>query len=151
VVALEADGLWVETIRRSTCGSCSARKGCGHGLLNRLADGRRGYIRVLPGDQSIQGLKVNDQVIIGIPEAVILRGSFIAYVLPILAMLAGAVAAVAWLPGVGELAALPGAATGLLLGFLLVRWHGVRHRDDPGFQPVLKGLAAAPAETVHPL
>jgi len=151
VVALEADGLWVETIRQSNSGRCAARKGCGHGLLNRLADGKRGYIRVLPGEQSLQGLKINDQVIIGIPEEVILRGSFIAYVLPVLGMLAGAVAAAASLPGAGELAALPGAAIGLLTGFLLVRWHGVRHRDDPGFQPVLKGPARTPAETAFPL
>ena len=37
VVAVEAneEALWVETIRQSTCGSCAANKGCGHGLLNR--------------------------------------------------------------------------------------------------------------------
>jgi sigma-E factor negative regulatory protein RseC len=34
VVALDAETVWVETIRQSSCGSCSARAGCGHGMLN---------------------------------------------------------------------------------------------------------------------
>lgn len=148
IVALEADGLWVETIRRSTCGSCAARNGCGHGLLDRLSEGRRGYIRVLPGDRSIDEFRVNDHVLIGVPEEMILRGSFIAYVLPLLGMLAGAFAAATWLPGRGDLPALLGAAAGLLLGFLQVRWHGARHRHDTGFQPVLQGAVALPAEPV---
>jgi sigma-E factor negative regulatory protein RseC len=145
VVALEEDGLWVETIRKSTCGSCSVRKGCGHGLLNRMADGKRGYIRVLPGDQSIDNIRIDDQVLISIPEEVILRGSFIAYILPLLGMLLGAVAAVNWLPGNTDLSALLGAMAGLGLGFLLVRWHGLRHRLDPAYQPVLQGAAGSPA------
>jgi len=146
VVALEPAGLWVETIRQSTCGSCVARKGCGHGLLNRASDGRRGYIRVLPGDQPIEKFKVNDTVLIGIPEEVVLRGSLVAYALPSLAMLAGAFAGVTWLPAGGDLAAVPGAVVGLLTGFLLVRWHGIRHRYDTGYQPVLQGLASVSGE-----
>ena len=96
VVALEEDGIWVETIRKSTCGTCAVRKGCGHGLLNRMTDGRTGYIRVLPGSHPIDTIRVNDQVLVGIPEEIILRGSFIAYVVPVLGMLLGAVAAVNW-------------------------------------------------------
>ena len=46
VVAIEADAVWVETIRRSTCAGCSARSGCGHGVLAR-ASGGRGLIRAL--------------------------------------------------------------------------------------------------------
>ena len=33
VVAVDDDGLWVETVRRSTCNACGVRQGCGHGLL----------------------------------------------------------------------------------------------------------------------
>lgn len=149
VVALEADGLWVETIRKSTCGTCAVRKGCGHGLLNRMADGKRGYIRVLPGDQCLDDIRVNDQVLVGIPEEVILRGSFVAYVLPLLGMLMGALAAASWLEEHADLSALMGAIAGLGLGFLLVRWHGSRHRHDPAYQPILQGAVgslAVPAE-----
>lgn len=147
VVALEKDGLWVETLSKSTCGSCAVRKGCGHGLLNQAAGGRRGFIRVLPGDQSLDDFRVNDQVLIGIPEEVILRGSFIAYLVPLFCMLLGALVAASLSPLSGDLWALTGSAAGLLLGLLLVRWHGWRHRHDPAYQPVLKGAAAAAPET----
>ena len=51
VVAVDGDRLWVETIRKSTCGSCAAQKGCGHGLLNRISDNQRGLIPVLRGSE----------------------------------------------------------------------------------------------------
>jgi sigma-E factor negative regulatory protein RseC len=148
VVGVEADGLWIETIRRSTCGTCAAQKGCGHGLLNRISDGKRGYIRVLTGDRPAEHYNIGDQVLIGIPEEVILRGSFIAYVLPLIGMLVGALAAVSWLPGNEDLLALLGAASGLAIGFTLVRWHGARHYHDPGYQPVLQGVVQSPTEPV---
>ncbi len=148
VVGIEADGLWVETVRRSTCGACAAKQGCGHGLLNRLSDGKRGYLRVLPGDQTVEHYSIDDQVLISIPEEVILRGSFIAYVLPLMATLAGALAAVRWLPGNEDLVAALGAVGGLALGFSLVRWHGTRHRSDPDFQPVLQRVIAPLVESV---
>ncbi len=148
VVGIEADGLWVETVRRSTCGTCAAQKGCGHGLLHRISDGKRGYIRVLPGEGGIGRCKLDDQVLISIPEEVILRGSFIAYVLPLVIMLTGALTAVRWLPGNEDLLALLGATGGLALGFALVAWHGARHRRDPNFQPVLLSVMAPLAEPV---
>jgi sigma-E factor negative regulatory protein RseC len=149
VVGFESDGLWVETIRRSTCGTCSAQKGCGHGLLNRISEGKRGYIRCLPGEHPLEHYNIDDQVLISIPEEVILRGSFIAYVLPLVGMLAGAFATAHWLPGNEDLLAVAGAVGGLLLGYALVRWHGVRHRRDPVFQPVLlRVIASSPTATV---
>jgi positive regulator of sigma E activity len=74
-----------------------------------------------------------------------LRGSFIAYVLPLLSMLAGAVLAVNYLPGNEDLLAVGGAIGGLVLGYAMVRWHGTRHRRDPDFQPVL--LSVMPQHT----
>ncbi|MCP4467270.1 MAG: SoxR reducing system RseC family protein, partial [Halieaceae bacterium] len=121
VVAVEADGLWVETVRKSTCGACSAQKGCGHGILNRMTDGKRGYIRVLPGDQSIQDYRVDDEVRFSIPEEVILRGSLVAYLVPIVGLLLGASAASAGLPQMGDAGALLGAVGGFLVGLGFVR------------------------------
>jgi len=143
VVAVEADGLWVETVRKSTCGACSAQKGCGHGILNRMTDGKRGYIRVLPGDQSIQDYRVDDEVRFSIPEEVILRGSLVAYLVPIVGLLLGASAASAGLPHMGDAGALLGAVGGFFVGLGFVRWHAVRHQDDPAFQPLLQGRVAA--------
>ncbi|MDC0361589.1 SoxR reducing system RseC family protein [Halioglobus sp.] len=146
VIAVEPGGLWVETVRRSTCGACSAQKGCGHGILNRMTDGKRGYIRVLPGEQSIQDYRVDDEVRFSIPEEVILRGSIVAYLVPIVGLLVGATGAAAWLPQIENSAALLGAVGGFIFGLGLVRWHAVRHHDDPAYQPLLQGrvMAVAP-------
>ena len=138
VVAVEADALWVETIRQSTCGACAARQGCGHGLLNRIGDGRTGYVRVLRGPASgRRPCAVNDQVRISIPEQVILRGSAVVYMVPLLCMLAGAALAVQLFPAGPEALAAIGAAVGLGSGFGLVRWHAWRHRDDRELQPTV--------------
>ncbi|MFC1578822.1 SoxR reducing system RseC family protein [Pseudomonadota bacterium] len=150
VVAVEADALWVETIRRSTCGTCAARQGCGHGLLNRIGDGRSGYVRVLRGPSAERSpCEVNDQVRISIPEQVILRGSVVVYMLPLLCMLAGAALAVRLFPAGSEILAAAGAAVGLGLGFGLVRWHAWRHRHDRELQPTVLEVLPQPAMTLE--
>jgi sigma-E factor negative regulatory protein RseC len=137
VVAVEEAGVWVETIRASTCGACSLQKGCGHGLLNRLGDSRRHYILVLPGACPASSCAVGDQVRIAIPEGVILRGSAVVYLLPLLCMLLGATLAANLLQGNPDMLAALGAALGFAAGFALVRWHARRHRGDCRLQPTL--------------
>lgn len=149
VVAVEQDSLWVETIRQSTCGSCAAQKGCGHGLLNQISPGRRNIVRVLPGDCSTAECRVDDQVIISIPEEVILRGSIVAYVMPVVCMLAGAALAATLLRGNEDVLAALGAIGGLAAGFALVRWHGLSHRDDQSFQPTLVEVVHARGEPLR--
>ena len=147
VVAVEASSVWVETIRKSTCGSCAANKGCGHGLLERYASGRRGLVRVLAGQRlAPSDCRIDDQVIIEIPEEIVLRGSLVVYALPLLVLLAGAaLPALAGAPGDGP--AMLGAAAGLAVGLALVRLHSWRHRNDRRLQPALLEVverAAAP-------
>ncbi|MDP4651079.1 MAG: SoxR reducing system RseC family protein, partial [Haliea sp.] len=137
---LEANSLWVETIRRSTCGVCAAQKGCGHGLLNRVRDGQRGLVRVLPGEFALSDCRVNDEVQIGIPDDVIVRGSLVVYMLPLFSLLGGALLASRLVPEASDVAAAVGMVVGFAVGVLLVRWHAWRHRDDVRLQPVLAGL-----------
>jgi len=137
VVAVDADSLWVETIRQSTCGSCVAQKGCGHSLINQISDGKRSYIRVLPGKLAPEACSVDDQVRICIPEEVILRGSLLVYMLPLAAMLAGAAMAGSLFGGNQDVLALLGAVAGFATGIGIVRWHAWRHRDDASLQPTL--------------
>lgn len=141
VVAQDEAGFWVETIRRSTCGTCAAQKGCGHSLINRISDGKRNFIHVLPGKYSLDACNLDDEIRFSIPEEVILRGSFIAYMLPLFCMLAVSVLFSQWLGTALNLsqdaAAAIGAIVGLAVGFALVRWHALRHRQDINYQPVL--------------
>jgi sigma-E factor negative regulatory protein RseC len=144
VVAVEADAIWVETIRQSTCGSCAANKGCGHSLLNRLGDGRRNYLQVPAGEFDIQRLAVDDEVRIAIPEEVFLRGSLIVYGTPLLGMLVMSALLAHWFEGTADLAAFSGAVLGFGIGVALVRWHAGQRHVGPQYQPRLLG----PAEPV---
>jgi sigma-E factor negative regulatory protein RseC len=145
VVAVEDDTVWIETIRQSVCGACAAQKGCGHGLLNQLGDGHRSYLQLssngFPGD----AFSVDDQVSIGIPEQLLVQGSFVVYLLPLMTMLVAAAIGPALMPGLApflaDMAAIAGAVTGLLVGVFLVRVHARYHRNNSSLQPRLLGLA----------
>ena len=142
VVAVDRESLWVETLQQSTCGSCSARKGCGHGLLSQMGSTRRNRLRVLLGDSPAAQFKLDDQVTIAIPEQVILHSSFVVYMLPLLCMLTLAAGMGQLFPTQApDLMTAAGAIAGFVLGITLVRLHAWRHRDDIELQPRLLGRA----------
>lgn len=148
VVAVEDDGVWVETIRQSTCGACAARKGCGHGLLNRYAEGRAGYIRVLPGATlQPEECRIDDQVMISLPESVILKGSATVYLVPLVTLLAGALGGMTALGT--DVGGLLGAAAGLAAGLGLVRLHAWHHRDDESLQPTMVEIVTEPPQALR--
>ncbi|MEP0202110.1 MAG: SoxR reducing system RseC family protein [Halioglobus sp.] len=142
VVAVEEDGVWVETLRKTTCGACSARKGCGHGLLNEVSAGSKGLVRILVGDDlKASQCHIDDQVEFTLPEEVILRGSLVVYIMPLLTMLGGA-ALLAYLTGSfifisEDVQSLLGAIGGFVLGVGLVRLHSRNNRDNVALQPTL--------------
>jgi len=84
VVESEGEYAWVETERRSSCGSCSA-KGCGTGALSQILGRRTQRMKVL----NPIGAKAGDEVVLGIREQALLQGSLAVYIVPLLAMLAG--------------------------------------------------------------
>ena len=137
IVAIEDDCLWVETIRQSTCNSCSARKGCGHSLLNKVSEGRRHHVRVLLGSQSAADFIVDDQVDISIPEQVLVGGALLVYMLPLITMLAAATLVSQWWPG--DVPAFLGAVAGFVLGIGVVRLHGQLNRNNRALQPIVLG------------
>lgn len=132
VVALDGDDVWVQTIRQSTCGSCSARKGCGQGALARMTDGRANQVRV----RNACGADIGDQVVLGIEESQLLRASLLVYALPLLALLAGALVGGGLWPG-QDLAAIAGGGIGLAAGFLLVKTVSSRQEKADHLRPVL--------------
>lgn len=147
VIAVEPDAVWVETVRKTTCGSCSLQKGCGHGLMNRMVPGRQPLVRALAGELQPADCRVGDEVTISIPESVILRGSVIVYLLPLLCMLGAAALGAAMLSASPDAGAAAGAIGGFLLGFLLVRGHARRHRDDGQLHPTLVSVRSP--QTLH--
>jgi sigma-E factor negative regulatory protein RseC len=141
VVAVEPGAVWVETLRKSTCSSCSVKAGCGQGLLDQLgASGRRGYVRALSNLQ----LNVGDTVIIGVREDLLVRGSLLVYLLPLLGLFAAAVLAEQM--GLSEPWVILSALFGFLFACCAVRWRSRLTAGDPALQPaVLRALLGSAA------
>lgn len=145
VIAVESGALWVETVRRSTCGSCSAAKGCGHGILNRMYDGHRNLVKVSSSAFPEGRFQVDDEVSIAIPEHVIVGSSFIVYIVPLLSTLVAAALFAALVPAASDLDTVLGAGVGFILGVGLVRLHAWTRRNDQRLHPRLLGPARATA------
>lgn len=132
VVALDEGAVWVQTLRKSTCSSCSANAGCGQGLLDKLAiTSQRGNVRALTDLQ----LAVGDEVVIGVREELVLRSAVQVYLLPLLALLGGGF--VAQSLRLSEPLSIFLGLSALLVAGLLVRWRSLRVADDPRLQPVV--------------
>ena len=140
VIAIEEHSVWVETRRQGSCGSCAANKGCGQGMISRIAPGREHYIRALVDHEQRQSIAVGDQVEIVVPDELVLKASLIVYMLP-LAMLLLGMSAGAWLLP-GDPGAIVGGGLGLLVGAGMVRWHASSVRNDARVQP--RVLASLP-------
>lgn len=88
VVAVEDGRAWVEVARQGGCHSCDARQGCGQGMLAGF-----GQKALSVSVANRLGAQVGDVVVIGMGESALLRTAIRMYLLPLLALLAGAAAA----------------------------------------------------------
>ncbi len=142
VVVKAGDGhAWVEIQRRSACGGCGASEGCGTAVLGKLWSGRRIQVRAIAEEP----LRAGDEVCVGLADGVLLRGALLAYSLPLLLLLAGALLGQVAFAGAGEEPVVLSGALGLGLGFLAVRVLSKRFQDDIRFQPrVLRRTVGAP-------
>ena len=140
VVGLEPGAVWVETLRQSTCSSCSANAGCGQGLLDKLAiNSRRGYVRALTDLQLCEG----DSVVIGVREDFLLRAALLVYGLPLLGLLVPAF--LAHFFALGEPASIFAGLIGFIAAGFWLRRRSQACSHDPASQPVvLRALLSAP-------
>ena len=134
IVSIEPEGVWVETIQRSVCGTCKAEKGCGQSLMAKWG-AQASYIWVLLEGRSPNDYSIGDEIQIGIPEDVVVKASLLAYIMPLVLMLVLTITAHYFFSHEGVTAL--GALCGLLLGGFVLRWHAQRSRYDPRLQPVL--------------
>lgn len=87
VIAVDGEHAWVVTERQTACGNCAANKGCGTGIIARaFSSGRQIRIRV----RNVVNAAVGDEVVLGIDDSMVLRGSILMYLLPLLALFIGA-------------------------------------------------------------
>jgi sigma-E factor negative regulatory protein RseC len=133
VVAVAGDLAEVETRRQGACGSCSANGACGTSLLARWLGRKPLLLRAL----NRAGAAPGDTVVVGVPEDGLMRASLAAYLVPLLGLMAGAVASQGIFPAGGEGASTLGGLGGLALGLAWFRRFGRAHTQDPRYRAVI--------------
>ncbi len=116
--------------------------------MNKFSSGRRNTIEVFSGALAASHCAVNDHVRISIPEKVILQGSLLVYMLPLLAMLLGAALAATSGQGSQDVQAIAGAIGGFAIGVALVRWHAWHNRSNVSVQPRLVEIVSHSADVI---
>ena len=147
VQAIDQTSVWLDTLRLSTCNSCSMKSGCGQRLMNQATDCKRSRIE-LPIPQFMT-LNVGDEVVLGIPQKAFIKASVLTFAMPLVWMLACALLA-QWLT-LSEPATVVAALLGLGLGLLFLRWYSQSEAvlASNQWQPVI--LRQQPSEYVQAL
>src|SRR5512135_1455581 len=137
VVRTASDGVWVQAVEPSGCGTCGGQ-GCSS---RRIAELFQRKPRNFLVDCDL-ALAPGDRVVVGIADGSVLKSALRAYGLPLALMLAGALLAQAVLPGDGS--ALAGMLSGGAVGWLVARGGRaarpvVLRREDRILFQVMKG------------
>lgn len=136
VIGIDADGLWVETEKQSTCAKCSAKSGCGQKLLTEYTS--QANLTVIKAfffngsDKEHWG--VGDNVVLGVDDNALVKAAAVAYLTPLISMVLFALAAEELLTFANDANAVFGAVLGLIFGGLLVKVHSRHARADSCYQ-----------------
>ncbi|MGB5259464.1 MAG: SoxR reducing system RseC family protein [Gammaproteobacteria bacterium] len=137
VVDVDGEFAWVESERETSCGSCAARAGCGTGVIAKVLGRKRMRLRVVNRIDAAIG----DQVVIGIAESGVVRGSLAVYAVPLAGLFAGAIAgqlAGGYLAEAAtDLPAMAGAGAGFVAGLTWLGRFSRASQANETFQPVL--------------
>ena len=139
VVALENGSVWIETQRRSACGGCSVNHSCGTAMLGKILGVKRSRVRALNPDAT--QVSVGDEVIIGISEQALVKGSLAIYTLPLIslflfALLGEILASQLSIQNEDHVTIVFG-VLGLLVGFAWVKRFSKVVSTDSNYQPIL--------------
>ncbi len=128
---------WVQAGRKSACSGCSLSKGCGVAALGRMMGDRCATLQVVDP----LSVRSGDEVIIGIEEQALLRGSLAVYIVPLVAMILSALAGSAllapWLGLPAEGSSIVTGLLGLAGGLLWLSRFSRRVGRDARYRPVI--------------
>lgn len=137
VVEVQGEFAWIESERTSTCGGCAVRKGCGTSAIAKVLGQRRVRLRVLNHINAVVG----DNVVIGITESGLVRGSLAVYAAPLLGLFAGALAGQLLGKQVFDMQsdwlAIAGAVTGFVFALIWLKRFSHNTEKDTAYQPVV--------------
>jgi sigma-E factor negative regulatory protein RseC len=149
VVSVQGALAQVETQRKTSCGSCSARAGCGSHVFSSLFGNRRSLITVHNAIEAAPG----DQVVIGLQEAPFMRAAFAIYAVPLLSLIGVAIAgeqlALQTTLLSRELGGLLGGLLGLAAGLYWLSRFSRKIRANEAYQAVILRKSAAHGVSVN--
>lgn len=149
VVAVEDNAAWVETQRKAACDSCAVNKGCGTAVLSKVIGNKRSRLKVLKHGLS---LRVGDEVVIGLQEHALLRGSMTVYGVPLLFMMLGALladyAGRQWWGHPSDILDIGFGIAGFVAGLMWLRRYSSGIAQDPRYQPVILSVST-PLRPIH--
>jgi len=124
---VDTAGAVVE-VEHGGCGRCHEKGGCGgHHLTQTFCSGPRRY-RV----ENAIGAEVGETVSVAVTAGTLRRGANLAYGLPVLGLIGGAMVGGGL---AGDAGAIPGGLLGLLGAFVLVSRRARQPVGDPGSRP----------------
>jgi sigma-E factor negative regulatory protein RseC len=141
VIDVKDGMLLVETESRSGCNHCSADN-CTTSVVAKLFGVKRNRLVL---ENSLDA-KPGDRVVIGIPDALLVRASILAYLLPLLTMLV--TAAIGKAIGLQAIWLSLLALFGLAIGFFIV-YRATRGWTSQRYKPQLLRLVAAQHQRVE--
>ncbi|MBT0728161.1 SoxR-reducing system protein RseC [Rosenbergiella australiborealis] len=128
----------LHTEAKTTCNSCSARKGCGSQMLNKLGPKDAHVMQV----KSEQVLQPGQRIELGIEESSLLSSALMVYITPLLGLFIGAGLFQYWFNT--DLASAAGALMGGVSGFFVAKCLSKLVGDKHAFQPIILTVALGP-------
>ncbi|CAA6818202.1 MAG: Unknown protein [uncultured Thiotrichaceae bacterium] len=140
VVAIDGKFAEVLPVGQSACKSCSSNSGCSTNAFAFFLSGKKSNMRIL----NALNAKVGDEVLIGIPSGALMMSTTLAYVIPLLFLLLGALFGQivfsynnGWNTEVGSMIF---AGLGLLAGFVISSWFAKIVSLLERYQPVILSI-----------
>ncbi len=123
---------------KTSCSSCSARRGCGSHMLNKLGPKNAHVMKIA----SAEPLRAGQRIELGIEEKSLLSSALLVYMTPLLGLFT--VAGLFQMLFQSDLAAAAGALLGGVGGFIVAKGVSSYLGKSRSFQPVILSVALPP-------
>jgi len=136
VIEIDGSHLILQAKTQSACAGCAVKKGCGTSVLSKVVGRKFTRFRV----ENRIGAGVGDTVVVGIAEDVLLTGSAVIYMVPIISMILLALLADSVFAhdlDQRDLSIAISAIFGLISGSILSKWYFQRHSSSQRYTPVV--------------
>lgn len=140
VVAKENDTVWVQTQSKTGCSSCQVNTVCGSGIVSK-AFSHKVFITPL---KNRLNANIDDEVEVGIPEDLVVRASFMVYLVPLISMIIALLVWQFWLANPSELSSILAAVVGLAIGFVITHFYSKSAAQKGQTEPVLLRIVKRP-------